>query len=81
MHVKLGQAGPYKRSNVYTLHNTMTQRIATYVIIAASIMGIGSQAVIYFVDKATAHQCNTHDWPKEHNTLHRNWCITNGYDI
>ena len=64
------------------LHQTtVTQRIATYVIIAASIMGIGGQAVIYFVDKATAHQCNTHDWPKEHDTLHRNWCITNGYDI
>ena len=70
-----------KRSNVYTLHNTMNQRIATYVIIAASFMGIGGQAVIYFTDKATAHQCINHDWPKEHDTLHRNWCITNGYDI
>ena len=59
----------------------MTQRIAIYVIIAAAIMGAGGQAVIYFTDKATAHQCNTHDWPKEHDTLHRNWCITNGYDI
>jgi hypothetical protein len=59
----------------------MTQRIASCVLIAASIMGIGSQVVIHFVDKATAHQCITHDWPKEHDTLHRNWCITNGYAI
>jgi hypothetical protein len=57
----------------------MTQRIASCVIIAAAIMGTGGQAVIHFVDKATAHQCITHDWPKEHHTLHRNWCITNNY--
>ena len=65
----------------HLLDTTVTQRIASYVIIAAAIMGIGGQAVIHFVDKATAHQCITHDWPKEHDTLHRNWCMTNGYDI
>jgi hypothetical protein len=59
----------------------MTQLIATYVIIAASIMGIGGQVVIHSLDKATAEQCRTHDWPKEADQIHRDWCITNGYDI
>ena len=35
----------------------------------------------YFIDKATAEQCRTHDWPKEADQIHRDWCITNGYDI
>ncbi len=64
------------------LHQTtVTQRIASIVIAAATIMGIGGQAVIYFTDKATAHQCINHDWPKEADQIHRDWCITNGYKI
>jgi hypothetical protein len=35
----------------------------------------------YFIDKATAEQCRTHDWPKEKDQIHRDWCITNGYNI
>jgi hypothetical protein len=59
----------------------MTQHIASIVITAATLMGIGTQVTIHQLDKATAKQCINHDWPKEHDTLHRNWCITNGYDI
>ena len=59
----------------------MTKLIASYVIVAAFVMGIGGQIVIHQLDKATAHQCRTHDWPKEADQIHRDWCIGNGYDI
>ena len=35
----------------------------------------------YFIDKATAEQCRTHDWPKDADQIHRDWCVGNGYDI
>jgi hypothetical protein len=60
----------------------MTQRIATiatYVIIAASIMGIGSQVTLHQLDKATAHQCINHDWPADAHNIHLAWCAANNY--
>jgi len=65
----------------FTQLNTMTQQLAAVIIGIATTMGIGTQVTIHLLDVATAKQCRTHDWPKEHDTLHRNWCITNGYDI
>ena len=35
----------------------------------------------YFIAKATAEQCRTHDWPKDADQIHRDWCVGNGYDI
>ena len=31
------------------------------------------------LDKATATQCRTHDWPESAHKVHMNWCKTNGY--
>ncbi|NBS70042.1 hypothetical protein EBT31_14190 [bacterium] len=52
------------------------------VIVWAFSLGILAGPVAgYFIDRATAHQCKSHDWPKEKDQLHRDWCIGNGYQI
>ena len=50
-------------------------------IVYAIILGVGSQLVVHQLDKATAKQCLVHDWPKEADQVHRDWCIANGYRI
>jgi hypothetical protein len=47
---------------------TMTEHIASIVIAAATIMGIGTQVTIHQLDEATAKQCINHEWPVEHMT-------------
>jgi len=59
----------------------MSQLIATYVLISASILGIGAQVTVHQLDKATAKQCLEHDWPKEADQVHRDWCLGAGYKI
>jgi hypothetical protein len=54
----------------------------TFAIVIAWAFGLGILAgpvAGYFIDRATAHQCKTHDWPLEANQRHRDWCIANGY--
>ena len=61
---------------------TKPENIFASVIITAFGLGILAGPVAgYFIDKATAEQCRTHDWPKETDQIHRDWCITNGYNI
>jgi hypothetical protein len=61
---------------------TKPENIFASVIITAFGLGILAGPVAgYFIDKATAEQCRAHDWPKEADQIHRDWCITNGYDI
>ena len=31
------------------------------------------------LDKATAVQCRTHDWPVKAHKIHMDWCASNGY--
>ena len=31
------------------------------------------------LDKATALQCRTHDWPVKAHKIHMDWCADNGY--
>jgi hypothetical protein len=42
-------------------------------------MGAISPIIIHQLDKATAKQCLTHDWPKTAHQLHMDWCAGNGY--
>lgn len=56
----------------------------TFAVIIVWAFGLGILAgpvAGYFIDKATAEQCRTHDWPKEKDQVHRDWCIGNGYQI
>ena len=57
----------------------LTERVATAVCGIAVIIGIGTQVTVYQLDKATAHQCATHDWPKEAHEVHMAWCAANSY--
>jgi hypothetical protein len=58
---------------------TMTEHIASIVIAAATIMGIGTQVTIHQLDKATAKQCINHEWPATQHSAHMEWCATNNY--
>lgn len=71
-------------SGIYSHHTTMikAQNVYALIIIQAFAIGIIAGPVAgYFIDKATAKQCITHDWPKEADQIHRDWCVTNGYKI
>jgi hypothetical protein len=41
----------------------------------AIVCHFGVQAL----DKATAQQCRTHDWPVAAHQIHMDWCADNGY--
>ena len=45
----------------------------------AVLIGIGTQVTVYQLDKATAQQCASHDWPKSAHEVHMDWCAANGY--
>ena len=68
---------------IHLHHTTMKgQNVAALIIVQAFGLGIlAGPVAAYFIDKATTKQCLTHDWPKEADQIHRDWCITNGYKI
>ena len=45
----------------------------------AVLIGIGTQVTVHQLDKATAHQCASHDWPKDAHQVHMDWCAANSY--
>jgi len=64
--------------------NTMIKGETVFASIIVTAFGLGilvGPVAGYFIDKATAKQCLNHDWPKEANQIHRDWCIANGYKI
>jgi hypothetical protein len=46
----------------------------------AVLIGIGTQVTMHQLDKATAQQCASHDWPKDAHEVHMAWCAANGYE-
>ena len=65
-----------------TPHDHEGQNVAALIIVQAFGLGIlAGPVAAYFIDKATTKQCLAHDWPKEADQIHRDWCITNGYKI
>ena len=63
------------------VHQFNAKTFGVSMVIAAIIMGVGSQVILHNIDRATAKQCLAHDWPKEADQIHRDWCITSGYKI
>ena len=64
--------------------NAMIKGETVFASIIVTAFGLGILAgpvAGYFIDKATTKQCLNHDWPKEANQIHRDWCIANGYKI
>jgi hypothetical protein len=49
---------------------------------AVALTGITAGMATFGVaqlDKATAVQCRTHDWPVTAHKVHMDWCASNGY--
>lgn len=55
--------------------------LAAGVSVMVVITGIATAIGVSRLDKATAHQCATSDWPAKADDLHRDWCKANGYAI
>jgi hypothetical protein len=71
-------------SGIYLHHTTVIKGQNVFALIIIQAFGLGilvGPVAGYFIDRATAEQCRTHDWPKEANQVHRDWCIANGYKI
>ena len=69
---------------IYLHHTTVIKGQNVFALIIIQAFGLGilvGPVAGYFIDRATAEQCRTHDWPKEANQVHRDWCIANGYKI
>ena len=55
-------------------------------LLTQGVVCIGATALLATVgvdqlDKATAHQCLTHDWPADKAVATSKWCVANGYKI
>ena len=53
-----------------------------YIAIAIGLTGATAVMATFGVDaldKATALQCRTHDWPQSAHNVHMHWCADNGY--
>ena len=64
---------------------TLTYKQATILAVAIwATAQVGLTAGIFTfgvnrLDKATALQCRTHDWPVKAHQVHMDWCKSNGY--
>ena len=64
---------------------TLTYKQATILAVAIwATAQVGLTAGIFTfgvnrLDKATALQCRTHDWPVSAHKVHMDWCADNGY--
>jgi hypothetical protein len=71
-------------SGIHLRYTIMIKGQNVYALIIIQAFGFGilvGPVAGYFIDKATAKQCITHDWPKKADQIHRDWCVTNGYKI
>jgi hypothetical protein len=59
--------------NIMTSYATMA--FVGFVATMAIVCHFGVQAL----DKATAKQCATHDWPQAAHQIHMDWCAANNY--
>ena len=57
----------------------MFKNVAKVYVAVIIVMSITSQVVAHYVDKATAQQCRTHDWPTAAHQVHMDWCADNNY--
>jgi hypothetical protein len=56
---------------------TMIACVAPWVVATALLATVGVDQL----DKATRHQCITHDWPADKAVATSKWCVANGYKI
>lgn len=54
--------------------------LAALIVIPLGFQVVAAVAALPALEKATAHQCKTHDWPAAAHQVHMDWCAANGYD-
>jgi len=52
---------------------------AFFTIKSIAFIAVASNGFLASLDKATAHQCRTHDWPADTHNIHIEWCEFEGY--
>ena len=58
----------------------MTKRVYfASITVFLAVMAGAVQLGINQLDKATAQQCRTHDWPADKHAIHMDFCTTYGY--
>jgi hypothetical protein len=55
--------------------------LATLIVVPFGMQLVSAAKVLPNLERAVEQQCRTHDWPKEADQLHRDWCVANGYKI
>ena len=48
-------------------------------VVCAVATALLATAGVTELEKATATQCRTHDWPADAHYIHMDWCASNGY--
>jgi hypothetical protein len=72
----------YSRLYFAQVLTMLPQTVFAAIVLWAFGLGIIAGPVAgHFIDRATAKQCLSHDWPQEKDQLHRDWCLGNGYKI
>ena len=54
--------------------------LVALIVIPLGFQVVSAVAVLPALEKSTAHQCKTHDWPVATHQVHMDWCAANGYD-
>ena len=58
---------------------TLIMNVATVYVGFIVMLCITAQVSTHYLNKATAQQCRTHDWPIAAHKVHMDWCADNGY--
>jgi hypothetical protein len=61
------------------MNNVYFKATGIALLLVPVIVAITAPAMIQQLDKATAQQCCTHDWPVAAHQIHMDWCADNGY--
>ena len=53
--------------------------LTAFIAVPLAIQVVSAVAVLPALEKATAHQCKTHDWPEHSHQVHMDFCAEYGY--
>ena len=60
---------------------TKVHQVIASAVVYALVIGVGTQIIARNIDRDTARQCAQHAWPQHLDTIHKDWCVDNGYKI
>ena len=59
--------------------NKVAALFLAMMVVCAVATALLATAGVTELEKATATQCRTHDWPADAHYIHMDWCQSNGY--